>query len=487
MDEEFDIDEIEDRRICCECVGESYLSGEIRKVGEKSKCDYCGSKRVTIRISELADRIETAFEHHYVRTADEPSNFEYSLLADKELDYCWERAGTQTIYAIEEVAEIPEKAARDAQRILEERHFDFDMAAEGVETQFSEDAHYEERPADDRQWQEEWRGFQQSLKTEARFFDRNAERLLAEIFNGVETLRNRSGLPLVVDAGPGKKLTTLFRARSFQSDEKLVAALCRPDMKLGSPPSRLSKASRMNAAGISVFYGSSNPEVSLAEIRPPVGSRVGVACFEIIRPLKLLDLVAFGSIAIDGSVFDERFASHLERAVFLRSLSRKIAIPVMPNDETFDYLATQAIADYLATVHDPSLDGIIYPSVQADDKAFNVVLFNKSARVEPIDLPEGIEIEASLGHHTEDGWEVDYSVMEKVPISSEKGNKTEQRQFPVMFELEPNWTSVDTDYRPPTLRIKMDTVSVHEVESVRFKTTQSTVRRHRWHGKERKF
>jgi len=41
----------------------------------------------------------------------------------------------------------------------------------------------------------------------------------------------------------------------------------------------------------------------------------------------------------------------------------------MPNDEPFEYLATQVIADFLATRRDPELDGIIYRSAQATGAA----------------------------------------------------------------------------------------------------------------------
>jgi len=53
----------------------------------------------------------------------------------------------------------------------------------------------------------------------------------------------------------------------------------------------------------------------------------------------------------------------------------------MPDDEPFEYLATQAIADFLATEANPALDGIIYPSVRGSDGKLNVVLFHKAARV----------------------------------------------------------------------------------------------------------
>jgi hypothetical protein len=73
----------------------------------------------------------------------------------------------------------------------------------------------------------------------------------------------------------------------------------RPDRHLGSPPSGAAAAGRMNARGISVFYGANDPRVALAEVRPPVGSRVAVARFEIIRPLRLLDLTALSDATVE--------------------------------------------------------------------------------------------------------------------------------------------------------------------------------------------
>src|ERR1700757_4132743 len=81
-----------------------------------------------------------------------------------------------------------------------------------------------------------WRSFENSLKTEARFFSRTAANHLTSVFDGIGELRTRDGRPLVVDAGPRTDFHTVYRARVFQSDDKLEAALCRPDIHLGSPP-----------------------------------------------------------------------------------------------------------------------------------------------------------------------------------------------------------------------------------------------------------
>lgn len=64
------------------------------------------------------------------------------------------------------------------------------------------------------------------------------------------------------------------RARVFQSEDKLEMAMCRPDLQLGSPPALVAAAGRMNARGISVFYGANDPKAAIAEVRPPVEARL---------------------------------------------------------------------------------------------------------------------------------------------------------------------------------------------------------------------
>jgi hypothetical protein len=154
----------------------------------------------------------------------------------------------------------------------------------------------------------DWRSFENSLKTKARFFSRTAANHLTSIFDRIGELQTRDGRPLVVDVGPGTDFHTLYRARVFQSDDKLEAAVGRSDIHLGSPPASLAAAGRMNARGISVFYGANNQKAAIAEVRPPVGSQIAVAQFEIIRKLRLLDLTALNDIRVTGSLFDFGFS-----------------------------------------------------------------------------------------------------------------------------------------------------------------------------------
>ena len=469
----------EKKYLCCDCINEDFLSTEVARDGIVRKCSYCGSDGPSYTIGQLSERIETAFEQHYTRTDDQPDAHESMRIAIGERRF-WVRDGDSVADAIQYAAEIPEDAARDIQRILECKYWDRGAVEIGEETEFDAGTHYERKGADDLEWQTAWHNFERSLKIEARFFSRSATLYLAGVFGGVDTMRTHDGRKLVVRAGPSTRYKAFYRARAFQSDPVLEEALKRPDRHVGTPPSSSAAAGRMNARGISVFYGASRPNVAIAEVRPPVGSRVVVARFEIIRPLQLLDLTALSDVTTDGSIFDPTSIGRFERARFLRSLTSRITRPVMPDDEPSEYLVTQAIADFLATENEPQLDGIIFPSVQAGGKARNVVLFRKASEVEEIGLPHGTEISAHLGMSTEDGWEDDYSVSEQTPHE----HSAPPIPSPDRFTRFPNFGTDIGEYDPwpsnPTLRIDLDSVHVHTVRAVQVKATGKAVSRHRW-------
>ena len=243
----------------------------------------------------------------------------------------------------------------------------------------------------------------------------------------------------------------------------------------------------MNSHGISVFYCSNDPEVAIAEIRPPVGCRVVVACFEIVRPIRLLDLTALEDVVTKGSVFDPKFIDILERTKFLQNLSRLITMPVMPNDVDLEYLSTQAIADFLASINVPSIDGIVFPSVQTNDEMLNFVFFHKAARVKKIDLPVGTEICSSLGLMSDEGWEDYYSVSEEIP--SKRGEDVKETFLgsqPPVDSTAVDYT-LELDQRLPTLTIDLVSVSVYTVEAVKYRTRKQVVNRHRSEKYDRDF
>ncbi|HEY4211567.1 MAG TPA: RES family NAD+ phosphorylase [Steroidobacteraceae bacterium] len=474
-----DVSDLEGRRLCYECIGEAYLKDEVKTTGELGECSHCGDSRESVSLKELAERIHPVFEEHFYVTSSEPGIYESMMMRDPEGAYEWEREGSQTQYAIAEAAGIDEEAAEHVRRILEEQHCDRDAVMAGEESPYDAESFYEEKGPQDDELRAAWSYFEKSLKTESRLFNRGAESVLTRMFEDLSQHKTRDGNAIIVDAGPGHPISALFRGRVFHpaDHEKLQTALQRPDIELGPPPPHAAMPGRMNSRGISVFYGSTEAQTALAEVRPPVGSVVAVARFDITRPVRLLDVEAFRAIFVTGSIFDNTYMKRLEKARFLKGLSDRITVPVMPGDELSDYLVTQAIADYLANLDNPALDGLIYSSVQ-DGPGVNVALFQKSSRVAELDLPQKTRIWASLGTTTDEGHEIDYRVWEEVPPQGEeKKPKDAEWSFDVDLFTHPYDPNADT--RQATLRLDTQNVAVHHVGRARYESTGYEVSRHR--------
>ncbi|HED8873772.1 RES family NAD+ phosphorylase [Pseudomonas aeruginosa] len=389
-----------------------------------------------------------------------------------------EREGEPVVYVISELAGIDEDPAEDIQDYLEGKHSVYDKDHFGEECEFHSDSHYRESPVNDREWWFQWHRFKNSLQAEARFFNREAAEHLEALFKGLGTLKSWKGLPLITTAGPGTRLRSLYRARVFQSEKGLSEALSWPERHLGPPPAAVAGAGRMNPRGISVFYGATAAPIAVAEVRPPVGSQVLVGRFKIVRKLRLLDLTALKFVSEPGSLFDPEFSRRLERAKFLRSLSEHMTQPVMPDDEAMDYLPTQAIADFLATGSELELDGILFPSVQAESRGKNVVLFHKAALVRDRELPAGTKIEVKTFQFTEEGREPDFTVWETIPQSEPEIDLQHQFSSEMMIDLDLD-LDLDLQTRQPTLKLDIDSLRVHAIKRVQFRTESLPVHRYR--------
>lgn len=395
-----------DRFLCLDCVEDRYLRAEIERNGRDGTCFYCGLDGTTFSIEQVANLVETALSQHFYRiwmeTIDEVDDPEESPDDVIVVPAGPNTQGQPVAKLIQCSAGVDESVARDIQRVLAERHHDDseDDLFGPCEGPFDDGALYARiEPGSASYEGVHWDAFERTIKTEARFFNRAAEEILTTMFQAIDDHRTVNGRPVIVESGPGTELAVLYRARAFQGESKVREAMKRPDRDLGPPPSEKAVAGRMNAAGIAVFYGATDPDVAPSEVQPPVGSKVLIGHFEVLRLLRLLDIEALERMdAAEGSIFDPDYIRRLQRTAFLRGLSSRMAKPVMPDDRDRDYLPTQAIADFLATAVDPPLDGILYPSVQVGLRPArvlggrkdrrNVVLFQKAARVQALDIPD---------------------------------------------------------------------------------------------------
>lgn len=479
----------EDAYVCSECIGDKVLKELVLSEGESGQCTYCGSKANCLPLKKLANQVHEVIEENFYLTASEPGGVDY-LMAKEGL---WERPGEQVHLVISNIAEVSEDIAKAIRDCLSEQ-FGYDAIRDGEDDPYGDDALYDEKSIDDRGFRESWDFFKANIKTSARFFSQHAQQVLDEIFEGLGTLKTISGTPVIREIMPTDADIHFYRARVSFSEHKLKEILAAPVKELGPPPSRSAKAGRMNAAGISMFYGAVDDATCIAEARAPVGSYVVLGRFEIIRPLRVLDFDALREVYIEGSYFDPDYHARWKRASFLRRLVQEITRPVMPRDEEFEYLPTQVVSEYLAQRIEPRLDGIFFHSSQTGGEGRNVVLFNHACRIEPYDLPEGTAIDFNMAWETEDDYDYDDSitVFENVPPEKKEEPTQEKTTSAIPFGL--NTFEPDTrgyvalsgndaddcpDYRDPVLRLDVDGIRILHIRSVKYKHHERSVSRHR--------
>ena len=407
--------------VCHECIGDEFLASEVKAQCDPLVCHYCGETREAITLENLADRTHGALQKHFRLTPDYPSEPDEYMQARERR---WERRGDPVEYIIAETAGLDERVARDVTAFLSDRHGHWAIR-EGNEDPYGADAMYEPLSPNDSHFEFTWEVLCDELKSNPTLFSAKLEEIrecilddeghfilrigedshqhhefcedmLAFIFGDLNSHVTGDDKPVVREISPGEEDALVWRARAALSEEELKAIVELPSRTLSSPPPTLAKAGRMNVEGSPVFYGAMDQQTCVSEVRAPVGAHVVVGRFNLLRPVRLLDLDALSNVYARGSCFDPDYSEQEGRAAFLRQLVREISRPVMPKDEALDYLPTQAVAEYLSTKVNPRVDGVIFLSSQTGGDGRNVVLFNHARRVEPSNLPEWTNVEVLL-------------------------------------------------------------------------------------------
>ena len=465
--------------ICHDCVGDPFLAEVVRAEGTRVACSYCDAIGEALLLDDLAQRIHEVLQDHFELTPNQPTGYAYML--DK--DSWWERPGYPVANVIADIAGVSENIAIDMMKLLSDR-YGYPAIKDGEENPYDSDACYEERETED--WA--WKTFCDQIRSHGRFFNTYAEDELTYIFGDLDTQKTFRSKPVIREINPNSESGYIWRGRTAQSSKELEAILKSPAREIGPPPPRLAKGGRMNALGIPVFYGAMEKDTCVAELRAPVGSQVVGAKFNLLRPVRLLDLEALTEIwNIDASHFDPNFDKRAGRTASLWSLVREICRPVMPQDEAFEYLPSQVVAEYLANKLDLRLDGIIYRSSQTGCGR-NVVLFNSACGVEPDDLPEGTEVKVDIHYdkYDEDDDERDdgyIRVSEIVPSTHSTPPRNDDTALWDALLFSTIWDDNEGEefptYSEPTLRIDMKSIFVLDIKSVRYDYHSREIFRHR--------
>ena len=479
-------------KVCADCIGESYLREQIMQNGGVGHCDYCQSKEnPTIDLDDLAEQVHAVLGENFYMTSPDPEGID--LLAAKE-GY-WEQPGEPVTDVIMNLIDSSEELAEAVREYLSDQYDPWGKDAIVDPCPYASDSQHEERAIDTYEFQESWTSFRREILSRSRFFNQAAKSALEHLFQGVAQLVTHDGEPVVRVLGPAD---SIFRARLAKSNDALGEILKATPGSLGAPPGRYASAGRMNAEGISVFYGATNIHTCIAEIRAPVGGYVAIGRFVPLRELRLLDLTRLGKVFLQGSFFDAKHMESLSRVHFLKQLESELSQPVMPGSESRDYLPTQVVAEYLATHPDMELDGVMFASSQValeeeedtdtqEQQGKNVVLFSHACGLEKYDVPDGIEIE--VNRHLGDPDDPDHSIWiwERVPDTPEIEERAPA--LDTVFDL---WTPVHASALPeeqdnPSIRLDMESIEVRRIEGVTYQTFSFNVFRHRSNAKDSKF
>ena len=473
--------------VCHECIGDQFLASEVKAQRVAGACAYCGETQEAIVLENLADRAHDVLQKYFRLTPDHPSEPDEYMEASEGR---WERRGEPANFIIADIASLDEEIADDVTASLSDKHGGYWVIKGGGEDPYGDDAMYEARGPDDSGFQYSWAELRRQIRSRSRFFSAEAEEMLRFIFGDLSAHKASDDKPVVREISPGNPDASVWRARAALSTDELESFLKSPSRELSSPPSRSAKPGRMNAQGIPVFYGAMDPPTCVPEVRAPVGAHVVLGRFDLLRPVRLLDLDALSHVYAGGSYFDPDYSEREGHAEFFRHLVDEISRPVMPQDEALEYLTTQAVAEFLTHKVDPRLDGIIFHSSQTGGDGRNVVLFNHARGVEQHSLPVGTRVEVQLpsrGLNDSDDWYggivVWETVSSNISVSESAAPKGEGRRGPIRILME-DGPNIEEEGEP-TLRLDIDSLEVLAMKAVAYTTKELSVSRHRQTEEER--
>jgi hypothetical protein len=353
--------------VCSNCVGDTALQAIIDEEGELHDCVRCAGVAKSISFQRLCELVDEVYKAYYV-----PGH----LIGD-------ETTGDFPEEIIAEMISDTGHGLADAvSKFLHEAEA-YEVAHDGEEGLYDPASRYEfdYRVTEPHELGESWQAFSERVKFQGRFFNESVKQFLDELVAVLRVAAGGRGGTFTALLEPG---TMVYRARSAKTHAEVVKIEANPEEELGPPPRFLRNGGRMNAPGIAAFYGAFTREVCISEVRPSVGGYVVSAAFEVVRPLGVLNLPAFGRTVSICSMFDSDFAKKATYLRFLQRFHRELTRPVLPGDETIEYLPTQVMLEYFANV--VGLEGVIFSSAQAatqdHEDARNIALFNAAGIVE---------------------------------------------------------------------------------------------------------
>ena len=245
-----------------------------------------------------------------------------------------------------------------------------------------------------------WDAFQEVVKHQSRFFFSDFVDPMDDERLSPRALFARIAESTVRDEGMFyAPCPPLYRARAFAEEPDVAKYGCAAE--LGAPPKTLAAANRMSPAGISMFYGATDPATAIAEVTAH-SSHKHVLVGEFARPseLRLLNLTRLPDVP---SPFDPTLVDRFFMTRFLQRFVADLIKPVELDGRVhIEYVPTQVFTEYIRQSFPARLDGMIFPSAQGEGS--NVVLFYDNEFVkdegEANDYTRLVLVSGSVEKHT---------------------------------------------------------------------------------------
>jgi hypothetical protein len=356
---------IDDTRVCASCVGDRAIAADIATAGISGRCDYCLDEGLVTTFEDLATQVDDAYKEFV------------------EIDETSGSPGMTPHEIISEMIDCDPELVDALVRYLSS-HFDQEMPDGANEVYYDVfESIYSIRVREDPTHRYRWEKYCETIKHGQRFLNTEAKRYLDEIFDRIALpdLFGGRGILIKTMGDDAKADQFIYRARDASSGVSRKEIYSLLPSSLGAPPRSLRKHGRMNAAGISAFYGCLDPETTVAELRIPVGGKAVVGKFKLLRPIRVLDVPALERWYEQLSYFESDFVEKHAFGRFVRSLHNEIRKPVLPESESLEYLPTQFLAEYIANQLIPNLDGVLYSSALTTKAGLNIVLFQRASAI----------------------------------------------------------------------------------------------------------
>lgn len=196
--------------VCFDCVGESYVSGQIRSVGAPMDCAFCGGVRQSIPLAGLAELVNEGLRWNIKEATEEP------VIDAKSDKVYYELQGDLIRYTLGDTLLIDEPLMN---ALLNELAECWDPAFDYADDEF----HIEAIEPFPHYYSGKWDEFADSIKHRRRYFDEDSIAQLQTILLGAEEFVSSQGHAALRTLSPGDDDSIFYRARHANSEQTRLA------------------------------------------------------------------------------------------------------------------------------------------------------------------------------------------------------------------------------------------------------------------------